>query len=1228
MQSGAAPRRWVSFVGAAVLAALGLALLSQAADAPKDPAAATALPAMPPREGPQGQPPRIDKPLLAWWSFDEEFTIECEDAGPGKFQAAPANARRPGYTRAPGVYGNALVFSGQHAVRAPKMTDLGTLERIGFSAWVRPSAMERYNEIFRKEDGENRLLFSFQEHATILSLGLNINGYIECDARIDPKTVMDGNWHHAAASFDGKTMRVYLDGREVGSMERPGKIAASPAAAGFIASSHGGECLQGGLDDLRIYREPLTAQEVVALYQDGVKALQEAAIARLKAKPALAAALPQLLVEEDTFAKTIARIRRNIHDKKIHLNAELADLVLQRVRAKWPGEMGRFGELAGDVRQYLAAPGNRFNLQATTRAMEMATEYLPLTDNQWKRQSPEQRAHWQQVDALRKTFESLRDRGDQTQFDPAWVEIVFEAAKYIQVRPYQREAVAPYRTPETPPTVALAPEKAQETLQRDWLHQAGNKPTPQRIRDEIAWARQLAAKIKAAADRPVEFAKDLAELDRLQKLADAATADDKDLYFQVRQVKRRIMLANPVIDFDKVLFVDMPFPAGSEWPHETRHRLGYMAVPGGKLVILQGLSPTGQPRQLMPQSPLHGSFWRPDVSWDGTKVLFCFKPHNEKSFHLYEINADGTALRQLTEGIFDDLDPIYLPDDHIAFSTTRGHTYVRCMPPTNAYPLARCDRDGRNIYFISANNEPDYLPSVMNDGRIVYTRWEYTDKPLWRAQGVWTVNPDGTQVNTMWGNQSVWPDLVKDIRAIPNSRRIMVTGSAHHNWFSGSVAIIDPELGFNFPDGLTKVTADMAYPESGNGPVDPVESTDYHASGAYAAYYSPYPLSERDFLVSANRGGKFVLYLMDADGNRELIWEGDNNVFHAIPLRPRKRPPVLIDRVAWPTREQRANPAPGAVYSTNVYYGAPPELAGKVRALRVMTIEHKTYTYWFKRPYASTGPVVSAVQSDGVKQVLGTVPVEADGSVHFSAPAGIPLHFQLLDERGLALQTMRSFANVMPGESRGCLGCHQLHSRTPYLYDSRKTALARPPSPIEPPPWSDTSIGYERYVQPVLDKYCAKCHQGEGKARAKLDLTFRPGGLFGEPYLTIIGRPSWGRPYERPDKPPCGFDIAGTLMVEGYHQRDPVAYKTPEPMTRLSYRSRLIEIASSGKHNNVKVDPVSLSRLAVWIDAMCPYVGRDEISQIDDPEFQGVDWLSIRPRIKTAPTIHRPGPVE
>jgi hypothetical protein len=306
-------------------------------------------------------------------------------------------------------------------------------------------------------------------------------------------------------------------------------------------------------------------------------------------------------------------------------------------------------------------------------------------------------------------------------------------------------------------------------------------------------------------------------------------------------------------------------------------------------------------------------------------------------------------------------------------------------------------------------------------------------------------------VNTLWGNQSVWPDVLKDARSIPGSRRVMFTGSAHHNWFGGSVGIVDPDKGLNFPHGLTKVTADVAWPECGNGPVDPVESPSYHASGRYDAYYSPYPLSEQDFMVSASRNGKFALYLMDTDGNRELIYEGAHHILHALPLKARARPPVVPDAVEWPAEKDRLKPHEGVLYSADVYQGAPEELRGKAKFLRVLSIDHKTYTSWNSRPYLSTGPVVSGVQSEGVKRILGTVPVEEDGSVAFYAPAGTPLHFQLLDGEQRALHTMRSFANLMPGERRGCLGCHESHSRAPAVVSKGK-ALARAPSAITPPP--------------------------------------------------------------------------------------------------------------------------------------------------------------------------------
>ncbi|MBM3475957.1 MAG: hypothetical protein FJX75_22030 [Armatimonadetes bacterium] len=1159
--------------------------------------------------------PQIDRPLLAQWTFNETGLgpLIRNSAGNADLDV-DAKAL---LVRTRGVHGSALNLAGTHALRTNAGPGVDGLPAITFSAWTRPTDLRGYREIFREEAGDRRLLFSYQADGTILSLGLNIGGYVECDAPIDPAQVTDGAWHHCAGTFDGQTMRVYVDGREIGSLDRPGTIATDPAVPGFIGSSSGdGEHFQGSLDDLRIYRAALSPQDIAHLYDAGRQALDRFA-------RQLDEQISAFYSPEPTFAQTLANARRQMVSKGIALDLDLAGVLLGKLRSSFGEDYGSFAAFTGaSPLEYLTARADAFQVSHAERLMGLLLEYKPLTESQKAKQTPEEVRKWEEADAIARRFEELKARGETARFSPEWIDVMLETGHRIDLRPYQSEAVAPYVRPETPPTRGLTPAEARAALERDWLHQAGGNPSPERIRAEIGWARRL-------ADRGASSVAERAKLDELQKQAEALSAPDRDLYFRVREVKRAIMFADPVIDFSKVLFVDMPFPQGSEWAHETRHRLGYMAVPGGRLLVLDGLSPEGKLTQLMPQAPLHGSFWRPDVSWDGQRVLFCFKPHNEKSFHVYEIGADGSGLRQITDGRYDDFDPIYLPDgQHIVFSTTRAHTYVRCMPPTNAYILARCDLQGRDIYLISGNNEPDYLPSVMSDGRLIYTRWEYTDKPLWRAQKLWTVNPDGTHVSLYWGNQSVWPDLLKDARSIPGSNRVMFTGSAHHNWFAGSVGIIDPSKGLNFPNGLTKVTADLEWPEVGNGPVDPVESPEYHPSGAYAAYYSPYPLSDRDFLVSANRGGKFVLYLMDIDGNRELIYEGVNNILHAIPLKPREKPPVVPDAVAWPDRAHGDQPQDGIIYSSNVYDGAPEQLQGKAKFLRVMAIDAKTYTYWYKRPYISTGPVVSIVQSEGVKRIVGTVPIEADGSVSFLAPPGKSLHFQLLDEQQRALQTMRSFVNVMPGERRGCLGCHELHSTAP-AYESATLALSHRPRKITPPPWEDTSVSYERYVQPVLDRYCGKCHQGDGEARKTLDLTRRPGFLmFDEPYVTLTGHPSWGAPYQPPDKPPPGFGIAMPLMVEGYAQTDPAAYTTPEAMSRLSYKSPLIDIASSGKHYDVKVDEESRLRLITWVDAMCPYVGDEEVRREPDPQFQGVDWLAIRPRIATAPVIDRPGPLD
>jgi len=827
-------------------------------------------------------------------------------------------------------------------------------------------------------------------------------------------------------------------------------------------------------------------------------------------------------------------------------------------------------------------------------------------------------------------------------------------------RPGLPHAPGGHSDPVEPETRDLTPEEAQAVLHRDWLFQADGRPTIERTLQEIGWARELAERLQRNPKTP-DLSPELAELDALEKRlaplpegeqavarphpgplpkgegasldpgplpkGEGASLDPGPLpkgegvYFEVRAVKRRIMLKNPAVGFSQVLLIDNPYPRGAEWPHQARHRNGMMAVPGGRLLVLDGLYPGGHVRKLAPQKP--GSFWRPDLSFDARRVLFCYKAYDQPSFHLYEIDLDGTGLRQLTDGDYDDIDPIYLPDGHILFCTTRCNTYVRCMPYTYSYVLARCNADGSDVYLISRNNEPDWCPALLNDGRICYSRWEYHDKALWRIQSLWTVNPDGTNVVTFWGNQSVWPDHLAEPRPIPGSRRVMFTGLAHHDWFAGSIGIIDPEQGFNFPNGLTKVTCEVPWPECGMPPSDPHEADDYHVSGRYAAYKTPYPLSEEDFLVSARTGGredKFKLYLMDVHGNRELIYEGHYNVFHAMPVVPRHKPHVPTDRVAWPgTGDERTIPQPGILYSADVYQGVPDLPRGSVKHLRVIQMDARTYSTWQRdaAPNFFAGPAVSIIQADGVRRILGTVGVQPDGSVAMEVPPGKALHFQLLDRHYRALHTMRSFTGVMPGERRGCVGCHESHSTTPA--GGSGLALKHPPAELTPPPWGTESLSYLKHVQPLLDRYCGRCHQGDGEARQDFDLTLRPGlGAFMEPYVSLVGHTYYG------GAPKTVPGIAGALKAENYDQRDPAGYATIRPMQHLSYTSRLIELCSSGKHYDVKLDGKDLRQLIGWVDANCPYRGDEEVRAIADPDFAGIESLPIRPRTETAPVIPRP----
>jgi len=309
----------------------------------------------------------------------------------------------------------------------------------------------------------------------------------------------------------------------------------------------------------------------------------------------------------------------------------------------------------------------------------------------------------------------------------------------------------------------------------------------------------------------------------------------------------------------------------------------------------------------------------------------------------------------------------------------------------------------------------------------MYTRCEYTDKELFRIQSLWTMNPDGTNVATLWGNQSYWPDMLVEARPIPGSRRVIFSGQGHHDIVHGSIGMIDPTEGFNYPDGLTRVTSDRPWAEVGNGPADKVENEEYHASGQFDGYRCPYPLSEELFLVSAKlpqpgdhagvgsrrlNKGRFALYLMDVWGNRELIHAGTHDILYAMPVRPRPVPRTIPDRVAWPgLASDGVLPEPGVLYSNDVFEGTTPELRELAKYVRVIHQDYTTYTFGLKCQMPDhngvkgqhgdqhAGPPLTIASNDGIKRILGTVPIESDGSIAIEVPPNIAIHFQLLDDQ-------------------------------------------------------------------------------------------------------------------------------------------------------------------------------------------------------------------------------------
>lgn len=563
-----------------------------------------------------------------------------------------------------------------------------------------------------------------------------------------------------------------------------------------------------------------------------------------------------------------------------------------------------------------------------------------------------------------------------------------------------------------------------------------------------------------------------------------------------------------------------------------------------------------------------------NLSYDGRKILFTYKKEVSKradSFHIYEINVDGTGLRQLTAGRYHDFSPACLPDGRIVFNSTRVESYSLCQDFLAA-ALHVMSADGSDLRRLEYNTLCDTTPSVMDDGSILFGRWEYQDKNIFSVQGLWTINPNGSRVQLFYGNTLTIPNSIYGARQIPGTRKVICVMAAHHHPPLGGIALIDRDLGLENPAAMKVLTPEVPYrPTVGKNWRD----TNWREGDVFYpwSFTDPCPLNEHQFLVAYGgplEGGpkRYRIYLLTDQAEKELLYEDPTlSCFCPLPLQPRAKPAsVPGSPPAQPAGE-------GYFFVADIYQGLREQgvQPGQVKELRVMSQVPKKYNTEGPR-YSDHYPAIGE-GSYYVKYNHGTVPVAADGSAYFAAPAGVELYFQALDQDGKEIRRMGSVTQITAGETQGCVGCHEPRFQTPPVGLGSRPCLTREPDRIKPPPWGAGTVDFVKQVQPVLDRYCAECHHGPAP-KADIDLSGDKTRLFNLAFETLVFTPG---------------------LVERYHINRGPTGNYPALATG-SYASRLTRLIETN-HAGATLDDESRRRIYTWIDANVPYYGTWEMTR-------------------------------
>ena len=646
-------------------------------------------------------------------------------------------------------------------------------------------------------------------------------------------------------------------------------------------------------------------------------------------------------------------------------------------------------------------------------------------------------------------------------------------------------------------------------------------------------------------------------------------------------------------------------PIGATHIYTYHHEGG---APGGGLFILTLGQNGGGLKRLVAAG--EGQIHHLDVSFDGKEILFNWRKGPKETYQVWRIRADGTDLKQLTDGPHHNYDACWLPDGDIAFLSTRRCGMAYCWGSPGGV-LHRMDRDGGNARRISHNLLHDFTPAVMDDGRLIYMRWEYVDRGAIPTQSLWTLNPDGTNLQVFFGNRldsredkrSRLPRMPQGYfhpRQIPGTSRILCILTGHYCQFGG-LGLLDPTYGNNARESLRVIT-----------PVKGEATGNKGRSLTEGTYESPQPLDDRYFLVSALG----TLLVRDYDGDEVTVLlkpDGWLGFYDASPVRARTAP-------------VRASPLPrgeaqpwAIVMLQDVYQGLEPHVKrGEVKQICVveeMTKPHGVHLAkrggWdFQHPAISCGATYAP------KKVWGYAAVEPDGSACFQAPANVPVYFMALDAQGRAVQRMRTFTHFMPGAVEGCVGCHEPRSRTPAPTASLPQALRRAPEPLREPPWGVTGFSYPDLVQPIWDTHCVSCHGAQNPSKG-LRLTgevCREGTTGAErfntsyvaltrrrPLLGPDGTPTsesryWVyRDYHDPKKGPTGLTanlVRWTCTDNGSEANIPEI----TPKYWGSPASPLADMILSGHRDKdgkprIEMDDASRRRIMLWMDLNVPYYG-------------------------------------